>query len=34
MRGSKFAFDCVDSLHYKLHKININRGGSYIDSNG
>ena len=32
MRGSKFVFDNVDSLYYKLHKISLNRGGSYIDS--
>ena len=27
MRGSDFVFDCVDSLYYKLRKINLNRGG-------
>ena len=32
MRGSKFIFDNFDSLYYKLHKINVNRGGSYTDS--
>ena len=32
MKGSKFIFGNVDSLHYKLHKISLNRGGSYIDS--
>ena len=32
MRGSKFVFDNIDSLYYKLHKIILNRGGSYIDS--
>ena len=32
MRGSKFVFDNVDSLYYKLHKISLNRGGSYTDS--
>ena len=32
MRGSKFVFDSVDLLHYNLHKISLNRGGSYIDS--
>ena len=32
MKGSEFIFDCADSLYYKLHKININRGESYIDS--
>ena len=32
MRGSEFVFDYVDSFHYKLHKISLNRGGSYTDS--
>ena len=32
MRGSEIVFDCVDSLYYKLHKISLNRGESYIDS--
>ena len=32
MRRSEFVFDNVDSLHYKLHKISLNRGESYIDS--
>ena len=32
MRGSEFAFDSVDLLHDNLHKISLNRGGSYIDS--
>ena len=32
MRGSKFVFDSVDILYYKLYKISLNRGGSYIDS--
>ena len=32
MRGRKFVFDSVDLLYYELHKINLNRGGSYIDS--
>ena len=32
MRGSKFGFANVDSLHYKLHKISLNRGRSDIDS--
>ena len=32
MRGSKFLFDSVDLLYYKLHKISLDRGGSYIDS--
>ena len=34
MRGSEFAFDNVDSLYCKLHKISLNRGGSYIYSPG
>ena len=25
-------FDCLDLLHYKFHKISLNRGGSNIDS--
>ena len=32
MRGSDFVFDSVDLLYYNLHKISLNRGGSYIDS--
>ena len=32
MRGSEFVFDYVHLLYYKSHKINIDRGGSYIDS--
>ena len=32
MRGSEFAFDSVHLLHYNLHKISLNRGGSYKDS--
>ena len=32
MRGSEFVFDSVDLLHYKLHKIVLNRSGSQIDS--
>ena len=31
-KSSGFAFDCVHILHYKYHKINPNRGWSYIDS--
>ena len=26
MRGSEFVYDSIDLLHYKLHKINLNRG--------
>ena len=32
MKGSDFDFDYVHLLYYKCHKINPNRGGSYIDS--
>ena len=32
MRGSEFVFDYVQLLYYKYHKVNLNRGGSYIDS--
>ena len=32
MKGSEFVFDSIDLLYYKLHKISLNRGGSYIDS--
>ena len=32
MEGSDFVFDYVHLLYYKCHKINPNRGGSYIDS--
>ena len=32
MRGSRFVFDSVQLLYYKLHKISLNRSGSYIDS--
>ena len=27
-----FFYESVDLLHYKLHTISLNRGGSYIDS--
>ena len=30
MRGSSFVFDSVDLLHYNLHRISLNGGGSYI----
>ena len=29
---SNFVFESVDLLYYHLHKISLNRGGSYIDS--
>ena len=32
VRGSEFVFDCVNELHYKLHKVALNSGRSYIDS--
>ena len=32
MKSSEFAFDYVQFLYYKCHKINPNRSGSYIDS--
>ena len=32
MKGSSFVFESVDLLYYKLHKISLKRGGSYIDS--
>ena len=32
MRGSEFVFDYVHLMYYKCHKINPNRGGSYVDS--
>ena len=32
MRGSDFAFDGINCLYYDFNKINISRGGSYIDS--
>ena len=30
--SSAFVFDYIHLLYYKCHKINLNRGGSYIDS--
>ena len=32
MKGCEFTFNSVDVLYYNLNKINLNRGGSYIDS--
>ena len=32
MKGSEFVFDYVYLLYYKCHIINLNHGGSYIDS--
>ena len=32
MKGSEFFFNYVQLLYYKCHKVNLNRGVSYIDS--
>ena len=32
MKCSDFVFDCIHLVYYKCHKINPNRGGSYINS--
>ena len=32
MKGSESVFDSTDLLYYRLHKISLNSGGSYIDS--
>ena len=32
MRGGNFVFDYVESLNYIFHKIDLKRGGSYIDA--
>ena len=32
MKCSEFVFDYVQLLYYKCHRINPNRGGSYINS--
>ena len=32
MKGNEFFFDYVHLMYYKCHKINLNRGESYIDS--
>ena len=32
MKGSEFVFDYVYLLYYKCHQVNLNCGGSYIDS--
>ena len=31
IKGSEFVFNIVDLLEYKLNKISVNRGGSYVD---
>ena len=32
MRGSDFIFDYVEPLNYIFHKIDLKRGGSYIEA--
>ena len=32
INGSDFIFESVDLLHYKLHRVRLKRGGSYIKS--
>ena len=32
MRTSEFIFYSVQLMHYRCHKVNFRRGGSYIDS--
>ena len=32
IKGSDFVFESVDLLDYKLHRVRLNRGGSYIKS--
>ena len=32
MGESVLVFDSIDLLHYNLHKISLNRGGSDVDS--
>ena len=32
IKGSDFVFESVDLLDYKLHRVCLNRGGSYIKS--
>ena len=32
MKGSSYMFESIDLLEYRLHKISLNRGSSYIDS--
>ena len=32
IKGSELVFDYVHLLYYKCNKVNLNRGGSYIDS--
>ena len=32
MRSSEFVLNYVQLLYYKCHQVNLNRGGSYIES--
>ena len=32
MKGSDFIFDSVQLMHYKCHKVNFKRDGSYVGS--
>ena len=32
MKGSSYIFDSIDLLEFRLHKISLNRGSSYIES--
>ena len=32
MEGSNFVLESVDLLYYSLHRISLDKGGSYIDS--
>ena len=32
MKGTEFVFDCLHLLYIKCQKINLNRGGTYIDT--
>ena len=34
MKGSEFTYGYVHLMYYKCHKINLNCGGSYVDSPG
>ena len=34
MKGSSYIFERIDLLEYNLHKINLNRGSSYIKCDG
>ena len=32
IKGSDFVFESVDLMDYKLHKVRLKRGGSYVKS--